>query len=80
MSINLAINNDSWSIIDVTWRSVDGALAVWLNGAESYTGTLATGTSITQNGCLAIAGEQYLIDGGYDAGQAHFGDFAEIIV
>ncbi|MCK4464669.1 MAG: hypothetical protein KAU83_03070, partial [Bacteroidales bacterium] len=79
-STGLAINNDSWNIIDVTWRNSDGAVAVWLNGAVSYTGTLATGTSITQNGCLAIAGEQDAVDGGYDAGQAHFGDFAEIIV
>jgi len=35
---------------------------------------------ITQNGCLAIGGEQDAVDGGYSAGQAHNGDIAEIIV
>ncbi|MCK4698875.1 MAG: hypothetical protein KAT38_01010, partial [Bacteroidales bacterium] len=76
----IAINNNSWHIVDASWRSSDGAIAFWIDGSESYTNTLQTGTSITQDGCLAIAGEQDAIDGGYDAGQAHTGDFAEVIV
>jgi hypothetical protein len=76
----IAINNNSWHIVDASWRSSDGAMAFWIDGSESYTNTLQTGTSITQNGCLAIAGEQDAIDGSYDAGQAHTGDFAEVIV
>lgn len=76
----ITINNDSWHIVDASWRSADGAMAFWIDGSESFTGTLQTGTSITQNGCLAIAGEQDAIDGSYDAGQAHTGDFAEVIV
>ena len=73
-------NDNQWHILDVSWRSTDGAVAIWKDGANPYNGTLATGTSITGNGSFAIAGEQDLIDGAYDAGQAHFGDFAEIIV
>ena len=76
----IAINNNSWHIVDASWRSSDGAMAFWIDGSESYTNTLQIGTSITQNGCFAIAGEQDAIDGGYDPGQAHTGDFAEVIV
>lgn len=53
---------------------------VWLDGSDSYSATLQTGTLITPNGCFAIGGEQDAIDGGYTAGQAHAGDFAEVIV
>jgi hypothetical protein len=73
-------NNNAWHIIDVSWRGSDGAAALWKDGNSAYTGTLASGTSITSNGCLAIAGEQDSQDGNYQASQFHDGDFLEIIV
>ncbi|RUA30284.1 MAG: hypothetical protein DSY76_02585 [Bacteroidetes bacterium] len=73
-------NNNAWHIINVSWQGSDGATALWKDGSSAYTGTLASGTSITSGGCLAIAGEQDAIDGNYDAAQAHDGDFLEIIV
>ncbi|MCK4700799.1 MAG: hypothetical protein KAT38_10705, partial [Bacteroidales bacterium] len=76
----VSINDGNWHILDVSWRSSDGADAVWLDGSQEFTSFLNAGTFITQNGCLAIGGEQDAVDGGYSAGQAHNGDIAEIIV
>ena len=76
----IAINDDSWHIVDASWRSSDGAMAFWIDGSESHTNTLQMGTLITQNGCFAIAGEQDAIDGSYNPAEAHTGDFAEVIV
>ena len=73
-------NNNIWHIINPSWQGSDGATALWKDGASVYTGTLASGTSITSGGCLAIAGEQDAIDGGYQASQFHNGDFLEVIV
>jgi len=73
-------NNNAWHIINVSWQGSDGSTALWKDGASAYTGTLASGTSITSGGCLAIAGEQDAIDGAYEASQFHDGDFLEIIV
>ncbi len=77
---SVAGNNSAWHIINVSWRGSDGATALWKDGASAYTGTLASGTSITTGGCLAIAGEQDAIDGAYEASQFHDGDFLEILV
>ena len=73
-------NDGSFHIVNVSWQGSDGAVSLWKDGTSSYTGTLASGTSITNGGCLAIAGEQDAIDGGYANNQFHNGDFAEIIV
>ncbi len=80
ISSGQAGNDNIWHIIDASWRGSDGATALWKDGSSVFTGTLASGTSITSNGCLAIAGEQDAIDGNYDASQFHDGDFLEIIV
>ena len=74
-----SINGGTFRIINATWRSSDGNYKLYRNGTENFSGTIATGTSIVTGGCLAIAGEQDAVDGGYSAGQAHQGDFAEVI-
>ncbi|MCD6366177.1 MAG: T9SS type A sorting domain-containing protein, partial [Bacteroidales bacterium] len=77
----IGFNNDTWHIADVSWQSSNGSAEVWKDGAQGFSTTgFQTGTSITANGCLAIAGEQDAIDGSYASNQAHFGDFAEVIV
>lgn len=77
----VAFNDNNWHICNASWRSSDGSTEVWKDGTQSYTTTgHRTGTSITAGGSLAIAGEQDAVDGGYSAAQAHFGDFAEVMV
>jgi hypothetical protein len=73
-------NNNAWHIIDVSWTSSGGGVELWKDNASAFTSTLSNGVNITSGGCLAIAGEQDAVDGNYVSGQAHFGDFLEIIV
>ena len=73
-------NDNAWHIIDVSWTSSGGGLELWKDNASKYTNTLSDGVDITSGGCLAIAGEQDAVDDNYASGQAHFGDFLEIIV
>ncbi len=77
----VSFNNNSFHIANAVWRNSDGRVEVWKDGTQSFTSTgFRTGTSITAGGSLAIAGEQDLVDGNYDAAQAHFGDFAEVMI
>lgn len=79
-STSVSFNDNSFHIANVTWQSSDGALAVWKDGTQSFTGTAGSGTSFTQGGNLALGGEQDGINTGYTTGQAHAGDFAEVII
>ncbi|MFY0629744.1 MAG: T9SS type A sorting domain-containing protein [Flavobacteriaceae bacterium] len=73
-------NDNNWHIINTSWQSSGGNLAIWKDGLESFTSTFQAGTSITTGGSLAIAGEQDAVDGSYDAAQSHTGDYPEVIV
>jgi hypothetical protein len=73
-------NDNAWHIINTSWQSSGGNLAVWKDGTESYTTTFQSGTAITSGGSLSIAGEQDSVDGGYVDSQAHTGDYSEVIV
>lgn len=77
----VSFNDNSWHIGQTSWKSSGGELEVWKDGDRSYTNTgHRTGTSITSGGCLSLAGEQDSPDGSYESGQAHFGDFTEVLV
>lgn len=76
----VSFNDNSFHIANVTWQSSNGALSVWKDGTQSFTGTFGTGTSFTQGGTLALAGEQDGINSAYEVSQAHQGDFAEVII
>ncbi len=76
----VAFNDNAFNIGSVLWQSSGGAVNVWKNGTNSFSGTLASGTSITSNGSLALAGEQDGINSSFDASQSHEGDFAEVII
>ena len=73
-------NDNNWHIINTSWQSSGGNLAIWKDGLESYTSTFQAGTSITSGGSLAIGGEQDSVDGGYVNSQAHSGDYPEVIL
>jgi hypothetical protein len=73
-------NDNNWHIINASWQSSGGNLAIWKDGLESYTTTFQSGTSITAGGSLSLAGEQDAIDGSYVDSQAHTGDYPEVIV
>ncbi|GAB4301191.1 MAG: hypothetical protein Kow0068_24210 [Marinilabiliales bacterium] len=74
------LNGNTWRIISNTWQANNGETRMYSNSTQTYGGTFSSGSSITPGGCLAIGGEQDGINSGYNSGQAHQGDFAEIII
>lgn len=81
ISSGVNFNDNSFHIANAVWRNSDGRVEVWKDGSQDFTSTgFRTGTSITAGGSLAIAGEQDSQDGGYATNQAHFGDFAEVMI
>lgn len=77
---SVAFNDNNFHITNASWQSSGGSIEIWKDGSRDYTGSRSSGTTITSGGSLAIAGEQDSVDGNYDASQAHFGDFTEVIV
>ncbi|OEK04570.1 hypothetical protein BFP71_13980 [Roseivirga misakiensis] len=76
----VAFNGGSFNISTASWQT-SGNVSVWKNGSEAYTTTgFQSGTSITNNGALAIGAEQDGINSGYDASQDHLGDYAEVAI
>jgi len=69
----------TFNIFASTWNGASGDLNHYKNSSNVNSATLATGFSITNNGSLAIGGEQDNVDGGYAANQDFSGKIAEII-
>lgn len=79
-SSGVDVNDGAFHIVNVSWKSIGGNVEVWKDGNKSNTSTLNSGSVITAGGCLALAGEQDAVNASYSVGQAHFGDFPEVII
>lgn len=80
LNSGISVNDGNFHIVNISRNETSGNVEIWKDGSRDYTGTIAPGSFIASGGSFAIAGEQDLIDGGYDAGQTHFGDFTEVII
>jgi hypothetical protein len=80
VATGIAVNGGVFNISASRWRGSDGDVKFHKNGTQSYTGTLASGTSITAGGSFMLAQEQDNVGGGLDATQAQAGDYAEVAV
>ena len=80
ISTGVSFNDGSFHITNASWQSSGGNVEMWKDGSRDYTGNVSSGSSISTGGSLAIAGEQDSVDGNYDAAQAHFGDFTEVMI
>jgi len=74
----VSINDNQWHHIVVTWRGNDGQIILYKDGEQVYSGTLASGTSITTGGCLMFAQEQDSVCGGTVTAQAHTGTLDDV--
>ncbi|WP_057953221.1 T9SS type A sorting domain-containing protein [Salinivirga cyanobacteriivorans] len=79
-SLGVNYSDGNWKIFAHQWRNTDGRLYLHIDGTEQANTTHRSGYTITENGSLAIGGEQDDVDGGYNADQAFQGDIAEIIM
>ena len=76
----ISANDGSWHHIAVTWRGSDGQTKLYKDRVQAYSGTLASGTSITSGGSLVIGQEQDSVGGGFAASQAFLGTIDEVRV
>lgn len=80
---SLSSNTGLWNIVGFGWASAGGISRMSLNGTNGASvSSNQNGNSITAGGDFSLAGEQ---DGSsspysFDPGQAHQGDFAEVII
>jgi type II secretory pathway pseudopilin PulG len=70
--------NAGWAFIAATWDSNGGQLKVYKNGVQAFSGTLNSGVSLTQSGCLIFGQEQDNICGAFDPAQAASGMLDEV--
>jgi len=76
----VAVNDGNWHHVVVTWRGSDGRVQLYDNATLAYTGTLASGTSITGGGAVVIGQEQDNVGGGFQITQAFLGRFDNFAV
>ena len=81
LDTSVSVSDGNFHIVNASWRSSDGSTEVWKDGFKEWTrSNWQVGDPITSGGNFAIAGDQDSIDGGYQANQAHFGDFTEVLI
>ncbi len=74
----VSANDGSWHHIVVTWRGSDGQIKVYKDGVQVYSGTLASGTTITDGGSFVIAQEQDSVGNDFESTQAFKGIMDEV--
>lgn len=71
-------NTTNWFQIIRTRTSSSGVETLYINGASTYTTTLASGTSFTSGGSLVVGQEQDSVGGGFSSVQCFIGDISSI--
>lgn len=80
VNTSTAMNDNSFHIGTTRWNTTGGDTRYNKDGTQTYTGSMASGTSITSGGSLVLAQDQDNTGGGFDISQAHSGDYAEVIL
>ena len=62
----------------ITWRSQDGAFAIYRDGIFVGSGAAAEGVEIPSGGAWVLAQEQDTVGGGFDENQAFEGELTEV--
>jgi hypothetical protein len=79
-SLSPILDDGEFHHMVMTWDSAGGALAIYVDGVQSFTGTVANGGSIDGNGSLVLGQDQDVVGGNFDAGQAFGGLIDEVSV
>jgi hypothetical protein len=80
LTTGVSANDGAWHQIDLTWRSSDGQLLLYKDGALAYSGTLASGLPMTVGGSVVLGQDQDTVGGGFDPTQAFLGSMDEVSV
>ncbi|HEY3723659.1 MAG TPA: PQQ-dependent sugar dehydrogenase [Acidimicrobiia bacterium] len=79
VTTGVALNDNQWHHLVVTWKSNGGSIRVYKDGALAYKNTIPVqaGTSLTGGGALVLGQEQDSVGGGFDPAQAFLGKLDE---
>ena len=79
VNTGIALNDNRWHHLVVTWKSVGGVIRVYKDGALAYKNPVPVqaGTSITGGGTLVLGQDQDSVGGGFDPTQAFLGKMDE---
>jgi len=72
VTTGVAINDNVWHHIAVTWSSSGGTVKLYVDGAQAYSGALS-GTAFTSGGAFVMGQEQDSVGGTFDSAQAFSG-------
>jgi len=78
--LKVSANDGNWHHIAVTWKSSNGELILYKDGAKVFSGNVAQGLSITDNGAFVVGQEQDSVGGSFDSSQAFVGNIDEVRV
>ncbi|MBN2389765.1 MAG: hypothetical protein JXR84_03515 [Anaerolineae bacterium] len=73
VSTGITATDGLWHHIAVAWRSSDGQIRLYKDGASVYSDTLAAGRMIHPGGALVLGQEQDSVGGGFEVMQAFSG-------
>ncbi|MDN5367090.1 MAG: hypothetical protein PWQ11_501 [Candidatus Diapherotrites archaeon] len=78
----LAFNDGTWHQLATVWRSSDGNVSLYDNGAFVYTNTLSDGNTITDGGSLVVGQDQDALadPSSFDPNQAFIGTIDELMI
>lgn len=74
----ISANDGNWHHIAVTWRSTTGEMRLLKDGVPVYSGAIAAGTSMAQQGSLVLGQDQDRIGGNFQDTQAFIGKMDEV--
>ena len=75
---NAPVHDGNWHHLCITWRSQDGAFAIYRDGIIVGNGTVAEGIEIPSGGAWVLGHEQDTVGGGFAENQAFEGELAEV--
>lgn len=78
VTTGVSVNDGDWHHLVVTWQSSNGAVKLYKDGVEEYSGAISVGNPIENGGAIAIGQEQDSVAGGYQANQAFMGLIDEV--
>ena len=70
LQTSVSANDGDWHHIAVTWRSVDGRVLLYKDGALLFSGSRAAGKSLISGGMLVLGQDQDEPGGGFQPSQA----------
>lgn len=74
----MAFDDGQFHHIVITWRSSDGQIIVYIDGASAFSSTHQLGASFTDNGSLVLGQDQDSVGGGFQAAMSLDGVLDEV--